>query len=77
MRQAVEALNEMDPEQLKRLFREVRQRRLKDDTQIVLQTLHSHQTPLTENTWPDAGQYGHAGMARQPRLRAARLGALA
>ena len=26
MRQAVEALNEMDAEQLKRLFREVRQR---------------------------------------------------
>ena len=76
MRQAVEALNEMDPEQLKRLFREVRHRRLEADAHIVLQTLLSQHMPLTEDTRPDAGQYGHAGVARQPRLRAARMGAL-
>jgi hypothetical protein len=65
MRQAVEALNEMDPEQLKRLFREVRQHSLEADTQTVLQRLHSHQILFTCNTGP-AGQYGHAGVAGQP-----------
>lgn len=51
MRQAVEALNEMDPEQLKRLFREVRQHRLEADTQMFLHRLHSHQNFIHLSYW--------------------------
>ncbi len=65
MRQAVEALNEMDPEQLKRLFREVRQHRLEADMQIVSAQMAFTPDYSTIDFGP-AGQYGHAGMACQP-----------
>lgn len=77
MRQAVEALNEMDAEQLKRLFREVRQR-VSGVTRKVLgrsRVCVYIRCPAVRNAGP-AGQLGHAGVAHEPRLRAARMGAL-